>query len=171
MPRMQMSFKGLDEYIDFLSTLTDHTENAMRSALYAGAKVIADEVRSQIQAIPAVTEAANRAAFKNDDVKYRMSEAQKAGLLQGLGVARHELAAASVNTVVGFDGYNDVQTEQYPGGQPNQLVARIYEHGTSYSAKQPFMRKAKNASKAKAEAVMIQRAEQYMEAVRRSKGV
>ena len=160
MPRMQVSFHGLDEYIDFLDTLTGHTENAMRSALYAGAKVVANEVRNQIQAIPAVSEEENKKAYNNDGRRYKMSGKQKAGLLAGLGVARHELVAASVNTVVGFDGYNNLITEQYEGGQPNQLVARIFEHGTSYSEKQPFMRKAKNASKAKAEAVMIERAEQ-----------
>lgn len=160
MPRMQMNFKGFDTYMKVLNRLGEKAEAVEKIALYKGAEVTANEVRQKISGIAAVSDAENLTAYHNDDKRYKMSVAQKAGLLKGLGVAKHEVTGDSVNTVIGFDGYNDVQTAKYPKGQPNQLVARIFEHGTSYSAKQPFMRQAKNAAKSKVEAAMIAKAEE-----------
>ena len=160
MPRMQMNFKGFDTYMNVLRRLGDKAEAIEKIALYKGAEVTANEVRNKVSGIPTNSDAENLTAYHNPDKKYRMSVAQKAGLLKGLGVAKHEVSGDGVNTVVGFDGYNDVITAKYPQGQPNQLVARIYEHGTSYSAKQPFMRQAKNAAKSKVEGVMIAKAEE-----------
>ena len=51
---------------------------------------------------------------------------------------------------VGFDGYNAVSTMKYPKGQPNQLIARVTENGSSFMDKQPFIRPAINATKDKA---------------------
>lgn len=173
MAKYNIKWTGFDEYLKFVETLAGNSENAAKSALGQGAKVCADEVRKKISGLPVIPDAENLKAYaeKADDKKYRLSVGQKAGLLKGLGIARFKTTAVDCNTSIGFEGYNDVKTRKYPNGQPNQLVARIYENGTSYSAKMPFVRPAKNASKKKAEAAMVEAFNKYVEAVKRDKGV
>ena len=36
----------------------------------------------------------------------------------------------------------NIRTKKYPKGQPNQLIARVVESGSTYMDKTPFMRKA-----------------------------
>ena len=47
---------------------------------------------------------------------------------------------------IGFDGYNDVKTRKYPKGQPNAMIARVTESGSSYREKTPFIRTAVQSS-------------------------
>ena len=58
------------------------------------------------------------------------------------------------NVKIGFDGYNYVKTKTWPKGQPNAMVARSIESGTSWMSKQPFMRKAESSSKSRCEQAM-----------------
>lgn len=51
------------------------------------------------------------------------------------------------NRKIGFDGYNQVVTRAYPKGQPNQLIARVVESGSSYMDKMPFVRPAVRRTK------------------------
>ena len=51
-------------------------------------------------------------------------------------------------------GRNRVQTQAYPNGQPNAVIARSMESGSSARVKQPFVRKAVNAARPRAEARM-----------------
>ena len=46
------------------------------------------------------------------------------------------------NSQIGYEGYNDVKTEKFPQGQPNLLIARAVESGTSFRIKTPFVRPA-----------------------------
>ena len=45
---------------------------------------------------------------------------------------------------LGFDGYNKVKTRKYPQGQPNAMIARAVESGSSVRKKNPFIRRAVN---------------------------
>ena len=56
-----------------------------------------------------------------------------------------------INVKLGFDGYNSVKTKKYPKGQPNALIARVTESGSSYRTKTPFIRPAVRATKKAAE--------------------
>jgi hypothetical protein len=53
-------------------------------------------------------------------------------------------------------GYNNVITKKYPKGQPNNMIARSCESGSSSMIKQPFMRTAVNASRSRAEQKMAE---------------
>ena len=79
---------------------------------------------------------------------------QKAGLIDGMGISPMQDDGGYLNVKIGFDGYNATKTEEYPQGQPNQLVARGVESGTSWKEKKPFIRPAINASKSRAAAEM-----------------
>ena len=85
-----------------------------------------------------------------------MTAAQKQGLLDGLGIASMQEDAGFYNVKIGFDGYNRTRTEKYPQGQPNQLVARGVESGTSWKQKRPFVRPAVTRARKRAEQAMAE---------------
>lgn len=142
--------KGLDNYIAYLQSINAVTDEMIGEAVYDMAKVVADKVRANIQALPAVPNAANIATYRQG--YSRLSEPEKQGLLDGFGVSPMQDDGGYVNVKLGFDGYNSVKTKKYPKGQPNALIARVTESGSSYREKTPFMRPAVNASKKTAEA-------------------
>ena len=90
---------------------------------------------------------------------------QKAGLIDGMGISPMQDDGGYLNVKIGFDGYNATKTEKYPQGQPNQLVARGVESGTSWKQKKPFIRPAINASKSRAEAEMARILDQEIEKI------
>ena len=79
---------------------------------------------------------------------------QKAGLLDGFGISRMKDDGGFVNVKLGFDGYNSTRTEKYPRGQPNVLIARSVNSGTTFRKKTKFVDKAVNSAKKAAEAAM-----------------
>lgn len=141
--------KGLDSYISYLQKIDAVTDEAIGEAVYEMAKVVADSVRSGIQALPTVSNRANIATYKKG--YSRLSDEEKQGLLDGFGVSPMQDDGGYINVKLGFDGYNGVKTKKYPQGQPNALIARVTESGSSYREKTPFIRPAVNASKKQAE--------------------
>lgn len=141
--------KGLDSYISYLQKINAVTDEAIGEAVYEMAKVVADNVRASIQALPTVSNEANIATYKKG--YSRLSDEEKQGLLDGFGVSPMQDDGGYINVKLGFDGYNSVKTKKYPQGQPNALIARVTESGSSYREKTPFIRPAVNASKKQAE--------------------
>ena len=141
--------KGLDSYISYLQKIGAVTDEAIGEAVYEMAKVVADSVRSGIQALPTVSNQANIATYKKG--YSRLSDEEKQGLLDGFGVSPMQDDGGYINVKLGFDGYNSIKTKKYPKGQPNALIARVTESGSSYREKTPFIRPAVNASKKQAE--------------------
>ena len=141
--------KGLDSYISYLQKIDAVTDEAVGEAVYEMAKVVADSVRSGIQALPTVSNRANIATYKKG--YSRLSDEGKQGLLDGFGVSPMQDDGGYINVKLGFDGYNSIKTKKYPKGQPNALIARVTESGSSYREKTPFIRPAVNASKKQAE--------------------
>lgn len=141
--------KGLDSYISYLQKIDAVTDEAIGEAVYEMAKVVADSVRSGIQALPTVSNRANIATYKKG--YSRLSDEEKQGLLDGFGVSPMQDDGGYINVKLGFDGYNSVKTKKYPQGQPNALIARVTESGSSYREKTPFIRPAVNVSKKQAE--------------------
>lgn len=140
---------GLNSYIEYLQKINAVTDEVVGEAVYEMAKVVADSVRSGIQALPTVSNAANIATYKKG--YSRLSDEEKQGLLDGFGVSPMQDDGGYINVKLGFDGYNGVKTKKYPKGQPNALIARVTESGSSYREKTPFIRPAVNASKKQAE--------------------
>ena len=141
--------KGLDNYIAYLQSIEAVTDEMIGEAVYDMAKIVADKVRANIQALPAVPNAANVATYRQG--YSRLSEPEKQGLLDGFGVSPMQDDNGYFNVKLGFDGYNSVKTKKYPQGQPNALIARVTESGSSYREKTPFIRPAVNAARKAAE--------------------
>ena len=142
------TMEGMSEYIAYLQSIANVTDEAIGAGVYAMAEVVADKVRDNIQALPTVSNEANIATYRQG--YSRLSDLEKQGLLDGFGVTPMQDDSGYKNVKLGFDGYNSVKTKKYPQGQPNVLIARVTESGSSYRQKTPFMRTAVNASRKEA---------------------
>ena len=147
-------WQGLEEYAQRLSRAMNNTESVCREAVYEMAKAVADQVKENLRALPSVPDAENIKAWKNGE-KSRLSRKQKKGLIESFGISSMKNDGGYINVKLGFDGYNDVKTQKYPNGQPNAMIARVCESGSSHMDKTPFMRRAVNQAKGEA----IQRAQ------------
>lgn len=142
--------KGLDNYIAYLQSINAVTDEMIGEAVYDMAKVVADKVRANIQALDAAPKGKTTYYVTETMIKSQLSEEQKKGLLDGFGVSPMQDDNGYLNVKLGFDGYNSVKTKKYPQGQPNALIARVTESGSGYREKTPFMRPAVNATRKKA---------------------
>lgn len=150
---------GIDKYIESLETITKATDEMIGKAIYAGAKVVTDEIRGALEGLPVDNHIA-----KEGETVTGISQNAKNGLLMGLGITTMRRDDGSYNVKVGFDGYNGVKTKLFPNGQPNSMVARSLESGTSYRAKNPVISKATRAVKSQAEEAMAKAFDEELEA-------
>lgn len=148
-----MKFKGLEKYSKEIAKLYEDSEKHIKRAVYNGAKEVADAIRTELKAVPyeSDTEAIQNARKL---IPSRISYTQKQDLLESLGLAPMLDEMGFVNTKVGFDGYNSIKTKAYPNGQPNAMIARSLDSGSSATLRDPFMRRAVTKSRKKAEKAM-----------------
>ena len=146
----RFEFGGIDNYIKQLNKLQAASKNGViGKTVYAGAAVVADSVRRAIQALP-VGDGRARDGGLVDTVTLP----QKAGLLDGFGISRMKDDDGFVNVKLGFAGYTATRTKRYPRGQPNALIARSVNSGTTFRKKTKFVDKAVNSAKRAAETAM-----------------
>ena len=139
--------KNIDKYITLLESLGSIARGMCGEAVYQGAKIVTDEIRKSIDSIP---------AEKIDSV-------QRQGLKDGLGIATMRDDMGYYNVKVGMDGYNNRVTKTYPRGQPNAMIARSIESGTSFSSKYPFILPAVKRTQEQAEKKMAEVVEMRIE--------
>lgn len=123
-----MTLKLGEEYALKLSELASGSEEIAKKAVYAGAGIVADEIRRRLAGV--------------------LSQEATGDLEASLGITPIRMDRAGyVSAKVGFDGYDRK-------GVANQLKARALESGTSRERKRPFVRPAVTAVRKKAEAEM-----------------
>ncbi len=122
----RITFKGLEEYEKKLSLLAKDTEQICGAAIYEGASIVADEIKAGIRSLP------------------RKTGVTQKGLEEGFGISKLREDNGFYNVKLGFEGYN-------ANGEPNVMMARIMESGTSKVPKHPFVRPAVNRAKAAAQ--------------------
>lgn len=160
----KMTFLKAADYRIQLQKLYDRSEDSIKKAVYEGAAVIIDQVRSNLQGLNTISK---KEALK----RYRLKETtmltaeQKKGLLDSLGLTEIQNQKGYINTKLGFDGYNAVITKKYPKGQPNVLVARATENGSSIAKRQPFVSTGVKAKKAESEKKMADIIDQETEMI------
>lgn len=143
MPLIKIKFTGLDEYINKIEQLSGNAKIYVGKAIYDGAKVVADNTKKALESLP------------TDDSKTEVGEQrksirtlQKKGLIESFGIAPERVDGGSfLNVKTGFDGYNKLITPRWPIGQPNAMIARSLESGTSFMPKNRVISRATNASK------------------------
>lgn len=151
----RIAFKGLQQYEMQLAKLHGSTREIAEKAVYEGAKIVADEVKKNLNALNTTSQTLAIKAYTNNTPTYITEEA-KEGLIKSFGVTPLRDEDGYYNVKIGFDGYNDVVTKKYPKGQPNNMIARSCESGSSSMIKQPFMRTAVKAKKSEAEQKMAE---------------
>ena len=117
---------------------TEHIENAVKK----GADPVADEIRARLNAVPV-----DDSYHKPGQMRAGPRSIQKGALQATLGVSPIRNDNGFINVKVGFDGYNHVRTDAWPSGQPNAMIARSIESGTSFMAANPFIGSAVRATK------------------------
>lgn len=120
----KISFPGIDEYRAQLDGILKHVPKLVNMALYDGTNVLATEVQKEIDGLTELTPEA------------------RAGLHEGLGVARFWHEGEATVTKIGFEGYNKKRTKRWPKGQPNAMIARSLIRGTSWQRANRFTQRA-----------------------------
>lgn len=144
-------FSKLRDYEIALGKLGDKTPEICGKAIHEGAKIIADEVKNNLNSLNVTTDELAMMKAKKGEPTY-ITRRAKEGLIESFGVTPMQKDRDGIyNVKLGFDGYNAVKTKKWPKGQPNQLIARACESGSSAMIKQPFFRKAVQSTKKKAE--------------------
>lgn len=136
---------GIDNYIRQLQNCADKTENIIKRSAWEGARVVMDAVKAEAQTIPT-----HGSTKGSTDIVNGLTPTQKAGVIASLGIARFRQDGNFLNVKIGSDGYNTVKTEKYPNGQPNAMLVRALESGTSFRAAYPFVSRAVSKSRSKA---------------------
>lgn len=150
MASKSLSFPGLRSYVEQINNLSRNSLEICQKAAAKGAAVIADACKAEINGLETRPEVYAIAAYKKGE-KATLTPRQKEGLQESMGLAPMRNDGGFINTKLGFDGYNKVVTKKYPKGQPNALIARSLESGSSVFNKNPFVRRAETSSKNKAE--------------------
>ena len=157
----KLTFRGLEEYELRISRLGKETERIAGEAIYEGAGIVADAVKANIQALPVVT----GYGTSENPLPGGVTAVQKAGLIEGFGISTMQNEGGYFNVKLGFDGYNRTKTKKYPQGQPNQLVARGVESGTSWKQAHPFVKPAVAKSRKQAEKAMADKLDEEIEKI------
>lgn len=155
--------QGVDNYIESLQQLQYNVGAVAGRAIYQGAKIIADQIRKNIEALPTSDESEGSTAEKSK--RREPTQKEKDGLLAGLGIATMRNENGTYNVKVGMDGYNTDVTKKYPKGKPNAMVARSIESGTSFTVRHPFISTAIRDKKAAAEQAMADEVDKQVEQI------
>ena len=145
----KLKFQGLEEYENQLLKVQELSKTAVGEAIYYGAKEIADAVKQNIYNLPID----NRSYVRNGMLN-GVTEEQRQGLIDSFGVAKLQNDGGFIHVKLGFDGYNSVVTGPFPQGQPNAMIARSVNSGTSFRRQIPFVDEAVRQHKAAAEEKM-----------------
>jgi len=139
LPRIK--FTGLDEYIAKIERLGYYPKEYVGKAIYKGAEVVANKTKEALEKLPVDN--------RQNNVEHRTSinAKQRKGLIESFGIAPLRDDRNFLNVKTGFDGYNDIVTARWPLGQPNAVIARSLESGTSFMDKNPVISRATKNSK------------------------
>ena len=149
-------FSKLRDYELMLGKIGDASKDICGAAIYEGAKIIADEVKNNLNSLNVTTDELAMLKAKKGEPTY-ITQRAKEGLIKSFGVTPMSQDDSGIyNVKLGFDGYNDVKTKKWPKGQPNQLIARACESGSSAMIKQPFFREAVQKTRKKTESRMAE---------------
>lgn len=142
---------NLELYVSKLEKLQDEGREMIGVAIHAGAGVVADAMRSEIQALPVAQDYVKSGEHRKIST---ITSVQKKGLLDGFGIAKMRKDGDYYNVKLGFAGYNGQKTSEHPNGVPNSIIARSIVSGTYFRQKNDFVGRATRGNKRKAEKTM-----------------
>ena len=149
-------------FAEHLEALAGQTDEIAKKGLYEGAKIVADRIKVNLDALPV-----EKSRWLKEGEKYEgITEAEKSGLASCFGITSMKQSAGAIHLRIGFAGYvNSHYSKKYPHGLPAQVIARSIESGSSVRAKKPFMRNAVAATKETAKAKMCETIENEIKSI------
>ena len=157
-----IEFKGIDVYSKKLSKIGRDGVAICKMAVYEGADEVANAIRKSTERLPTISDVKAVAKWKKNEKIDCPTEKQKAGLVKGLNISPMKDDMGYIYTRVSFVGYNDVRTKAYPKGEPNAMIARSIESGSSARSSIPFVRPAIRSCKSVAVARMAKKVEELI---------
>lgn len=154
----RFQFEGVDDLIAQYEKLNQKSLEVVGKAIYNGAGTVMSFIENAVGSI-----STDNSFATPEKPKTGPSTLQLIGLQRSLGISKMRADGSFLNVKIGFDGYNNVKTKKWPSGQPNSMVARSIESGTSFMTKQPFMRPAEQSAKAPCEKVMAETVDREIE--------
>ena len=139
-----ISFEGLDNVITLCEMTYRQTSKIVGKSIYPGAKVMLTAAEKATASI--ITDSTH-----TSKMRVGPTEQQKQGLIESLGVAPIRRDDWGWNVKIGYDGYNGIVTKKYKKGQPNIMIARSVESGTSFMYPQHFMERAVESTRKQVE--------------------
>ena len=140
--RTQQSFSAeIEELIQTLNHIADNSEEIAKKAIYEGAKILADQIKSNIESLPTDEEWGS-----SDHLKSGPTAKEKEEIKKGFGLAKMLDSNGFINTKIGFGeaGYDS-------RGKPVQMIARSVNSGTTFMKRNPFFANGVRQGKGHAE--------------------
>lgn len=162
-----ITFNFGDEYLAKLEALEDSMRaEVIGPAVYAGASVVADEVRAQLAKVPT-----DDRYGTTDEPANGPKPSVVAALNADLGIAPlKDDGHGFLNVKIGWDGYTKLKTKKYPRGQPLPMLAASVCRGTSFMAGHDFVKKAISKSRRAAVEAMGKAVDETTEKIMKTKG-
>lgn len=136
---------GVDKYLKKLEKLNKNTDDVCKAGVFAGAKVMGNKIVAAIDKIPIHNPPPGKEQFHANPNAEKLLEgltpAQAEDLKKGFGIATFNHDGLAWNTKTGFNGYNRIKTKKYPNGQPNAMIVRSLESGTSIRKRRLLLRR------------------------------
>lgn len=145
----RISDNGGTDWLLELSRLQKGSRELCEKALKAGANVLADGFRGEINSIPV-----DERHVKDGEMKDGIRAVQKQGLQDSFGISPIDVNDGVYDVHLGWEGYNGIVTKRWPKGQPNVMIARSVNAGTSFLRAYPFIDRARSKYRKDAEKAM-----------------
>ena len=145
--------RGLSEYLAQLENLEHRADGMAGQAIWEGAKVVADQVKQNLEALPADEP---KPAYQKTEGRRNPTPEEKQGLIDGWGISRKETRSGYINIKTGFSGTN-------ANGTKNASVAMRFEAGNEYCRRLAPVSSAIRQSKGAAEAAMKAKIEELLQ--------
>lgn len=131
-------FVGMEDFINLCIHSEKQLDRTIGRSIYPGALVMANALKEATANL--VTDDGKGAKHRAGSPKRRgPTPEQKQALIGSFGIAIIRKNVYGYNVKAGWDGYNGIVTARWPKGQPNAMVARSVNAGTSFMSPQPFV--------------------------------
>lgn len=129
-----------------------------KMAVYDGARVMADEIRTETGQIPL-----DRERFLLPGEKYAaITSRDRRDLAAHLGITKITSTGSGVRAVIGFAGYGSKKTHKYKKGLPMAMLARSLMKGTVVREQSAFIDRALGKASENAQSAMVQTGEKVI---------
>lgn len=157
----RMKTEGLDDVSLMFGKISSAGTAIAKMAVYDGARVMADEIRRETNALPV-----DKERYLQGGQKYAViTRRDKRDLAAHLGITKITRSTSGVRAVIGFAGYGSLKTHKYKKGLPMALLARSLMKGTSVRKQSAFIDRSAARGAAPAIDAMIKTGESVIDKI------